>query len=78
MVHPHLLQVCFPRLVVSPVCRHHERDARCEAVHLPDDREQRPRDEGAAHGQGDGEAPGGSGGLCGGVWRSRWGGLNRL
>lgn len=33
---------------------HHERDARGEAVHLENDREQRARNEGAAHGQRDG------------------------
>lgn len=42
---------CF----LSSLRRHHERDARGEAVRLEDDREQRARDEGAAHGPRDGE-----------------------
>lgn len=35
--------------------RHNERDARGEAVHLQNDRKQRPWDEGSAHGQRNGE-----------------------
>ncbi|XP_061123214.1 vacuolar protein sorting-associated protein 45 isoform X1 [Syngnathus typhle] len=42
-------------VVAVLVVGRHERDTGCEAVHLEDDREQRGRDEGAAHGQGDGE-----------------------
>lgn len=41
-----------------PCCclfRHYERDVSGEAVHQQNDREQRARHEGAAHGQGDGE-----------------------
>lgn len=39
----------------SPQRRHHERDARREAVRLQDDREQRARDEGPVDGPRDGE-----------------------
>ena len=44
-------------LLLFTLRRHHERDACGEAVHLQDDREQRARNEGSAHGQGDGERP---------------------
>lgn len=41
--------------VLFSLRRHHERDTSGEAVRLKDDRKQRTRDEGAAHGPGDGE-----------------------
>lgn len=51
---PSRLKLLFPGGFVFTVVvrqrRHHERDARSEAVHLENDREQRARDEGAAHG----------------------------
>lgn len=42
-------------LVVYSLHRHHERHARCEAVCYQNDREQRTRDEGSAHGPRNGE-----------------------
>lgn len=52
-----LFPSCHFGVVVHSGRRRHERDARGEAVRLEDDREQRARDEGAAHGPRDGESP---------------------